>query len=1353
MHPLKQTLLLALALTLPLAGAKAITFTNNTAIGVGNTTYDGQEITVSGCTLTVDGPHSFASLLLTDGAVLTHSGAPNGESDRRLNLAIAGNLTVDGASRIDVSALGSLVGPGAGVTTGYDGGGGSHGGMGTTSGSGGASGLPYGSITAPTDLGSGGGGAAFYGMPNGAAGGGAIRISVAGVLSVNGTITANGGSTDYRAGAGSGGSVYLTAFRLAGSGSIRADGGNATGASGSAAGGGGRIALYYDNNVFSGTLSAGGGAVGGTAPTRWGGAGTIFTKAAAASHGSLLVDNNEGITNAWTRLKATDFNPVVPFHLDATRGARVYLETPISVGDLLVRSNSQISLNPQQTGFHVTASGNVTIDQGAMVTADSLGYVAGPGAGATTPYDGAGGSYGGIGALSGNAGAGGPAYGSITAPTDPGSGGGGAAWYGMPNGAPGGGALRFTVAGVLTVNGAITANGGNADYRAGAGSGGSIYLTTDTLTGGGRISANGGDATGAYGSAAGGGGRVALHYGHDSFVGTVSACGGGIGGPAATRWGGAGTIYRKTAAASIGTTIIDNRSATNSAVTPLAATFWPAGVLYNLLITNGALVHPQQPLTFDNVAVTAGSQIGHEAGQSGFHLVALGDFYLSSNSVINADGKGYGSLSGPGAGISGPLAGGGGGYGGRGGWTGNADYGKGGGAYGSESAPVDLGSGGGGAAWYGNVGNVGGGAIRLTVGGTLTLDGSVRANGVSSGGREGAGAGGSIYLTAQTLSGSGAILAVGGNGSAPHNSGAGAGGRIALYSDSNSFSGTNSVRSGAPISGEAGSLYQAATPAPAVVRYSPSGTLIAVVDHVDVVFNTVIAGGSLTSADITFLTPTGAIASANLTLASTDGATWRIGFPPQTAPGLYRLTVGADVASLYGVPATEPVTASFTIQEPILAGFVRDTNNVAVASVTVATADGVRSTATDNDGVYALAVPPGFTGNLVASKLGWEFTPSALGFTNVTANASNQNFLAVSVSIPTLPTLTSPTSATGQVRVAFSYQITASNNPTSFGAANLPVGLQLDSASGLLSGVPLVSGSFNVPLSATNAFGSASTNLLLQIAPPIPLAASAVLQPSGGLNDGTDDGSATRGKDRSQWSDPSGSSPVLYLLNSPCNVGLQPAYLQFAANPQPTQDIARAEVQVYCKMFFNGAGWPWTAMPYQISLRRVTASWNELTLPASVAPTPVASRTVTAVGGGTAGFVDFEGWLTFDITALYRDWASGAAANYGVQLAIDTTYCANGNEFWVYSSDHATASLRPKLVVETALQPRLTIATDANNASIGWNTISNAIYQLQTSDALHGWTNRGDPFLGRGGVTNLVVPMNIPTRFFRVGVQ
>jgi hypothetical protein len=51
----------------------AATFTANALITETDTSFDGQDIVVSGATLTVDGRHYFNFLLLTNDAVLTHS--------------------------------------------------------------------------------------------------------------------------------------------------------------------------------------------------------------------------------------------------------------------------------------------------------------------------------------------------------------------------------------------------------------------------------------------------------------------------------------------------------------------------------------------------------------------------------------------------------------------------------------------------------------------------------------------------------------------------------------------------------------------------------------------------------------------------------------------------------------------------------------------------------------------------------------------------------------------------------------------------------------------------------------------------------------------------------------------------------------------------------------------------------------------------------------------------------------------------------------------------------------------------------------------------------------------------------
>ena len=66
-------LLLLLLLLSPLAPAATVTFTNAVTISETNASYDGQNLIVSGATVTMDGSHRFNSLLLTNCAVLTRS--------------------------------------------------------------------------------------------------------------------------------------------------------------------------------------------------------------------------------------------------------------------------------------------------------------------------------------------------------------------------------------------------------------------------------------------------------------------------------------------------------------------------------------------------------------------------------------------------------------------------------------------------------------------------------------------------------------------------------------------------------------------------------------------------------------------------------------------------------------------------------------------------------------------------------------------------------------------------------------------------------------------------------------------------------------------------------------------------------------------------------------------------------------------------------------------------------------------------------------------------------------------------------------------------------------------------------
>ena len=82
------------------------------------------------------------------------------------------------------------------------------------------------------------------------------------------------------------------------------------------------------------------------------------------------------------------------------------------------------------------------------------------------------------------------------------------------------------------------------------------------------------------------------------------------------------------------------------------------------------------------------------------------------------------------------------------------------------------------------------------------------------------------------------------------------------------------------------------------------------------------------------------------------------------------------------------------------------------------------------------------------------------------------------------PVITSELTLAGTETVPLSYQITATNNPTSFNATSLPAGLSVNTTTGLISGTPTTAGTYNVTISATNSAGTGSAILVITIAAP-----------------------------------------------------------------------------------------------------------------------------------------------------------------------------------------------------------------------------------------------------------------------------
>ncbi len=131
-------------------------------------------------------------------------------------------------------------------------------------------------------------------------------------------------------------------------------------------------------------------------------------------------------------------------------------------------------------------------------------------------------------------------------------------------------------------------------------------------------------------------------------------------------------------------------------------------------------------------------------------------------------------------------------------------------AYGSVSQPTALGSAGGVNASHG------GGAIKLDATGTITLDGTITANGLNNQRRTGAG--GSIWLVCDTFAGIGAIRAQGGDASLAGQN-AGGGGRVAIERTTSTFTGVISLRGGrdngkfTQFAGQPGTLWEPGRPA------------------------------------------------------------------------------------------------------------------------------------------------------------------------------------------------------------------------------------------------------------------------------------------------------------------------------------------------------------------------------------------------------------------------------------------------------------------------------------------------------------------------------------------------------------
>jgi hypothetical protein len=191
---------------------------------------------------------------------------------------------------------------------------------------------------------------------------------------------------------------------------------------------------------------------------------------------------------------------------------------------------------------------------------------------------------------------------------------------------------------------------------------------------------------------------------------------------------------------------------------------------------------------------------------------------------------------------------------------------------------------------------------------------------------------------------------------------------------------------------------------------------------------------------------------------------------PAIPPQPFSCAAVSPYTNQTSVPRCSTATGAIT-------GTVEDSSGTAISGATVSYSS--VSTTTAGNGTYTFSNVPAGAVSVTAGATGYQSSTKTV---RVNANATaTQTFTLPATTGTSTPVITSASSATGTAGTAFSYQITATNNPTNFDASGLPAGLRVNTSSGLISGTPTAAGLFKIALSASNASGTGTGTLTFTV--------------------------------------------------------------------------------------------------------------------------------------------------------------------------------------------------------------------------------------------------------------------------------
>jgi hypothetical protein len=414
-----------------------------------------------------------------------------------------------------------------------------------------------------------------------------------------------------------------------------------------------------------------------------------------------------------------------------------------------------------------------------------------------------------------------------------------------------------------------------------------------------------------------------------------------------------------------------------------------------------------------------------------------------------------------------------------------------------------------------------------------------------------------------------------------------------------------------------------------------------------------------------------------LTLNPGKTATLTVAWVPVTSgTASGTLTISSDSST--NPKATVSLTGDGV---PVLSGFSCSSSSITGAGTDVCTVT-LNTPSTNDFGLTlsssssAVTVPASLTVVRGATDASFSATATAVSTAQtVTLTAKSWSIsktFDLQLKQGAVPVITSATSETGDVGSKFSYQITATNKPTSYGATGLPAGLAVNSSTGLISGTPTAAGASSVTLTATNAAGKATASMTLTIAAAVNGLSCSTSSLTGSTTDScTVTLNAAAPKDGQAVSLSSNSTAVTVPSSVTVAAGATSASFQAEVSAVSTAQTATLTA--------NAGG---TSKSYTISLG---AAVPTLTLSATsvsfgtVNVAATATKTVTLTSSGTAtvtvsaGSVSGSGFTLSGVTFPFT-LAAGKTATLTIGFDPTVAGAASGTVTLTSNSSKGTSS-------------------------------------------------------------------------------